>query len=122
MIERRVVTGKGSARRLSLLLLFCFPSLVAASTLGIDNVTRHFVGASLTSRGGLGAWLGLAAFLSGFASILAWPIVIVIGVGLRAAGAVTRALAIAGCLIATYSAAFFAVEFIIVPIAMQRMR
>ena len=105
--------------RLAILAGVCAPGVVAATTLVLDNVTRSMLGSALTTWGFLGGLVGLAGFLAGFASILSWPAVTVLTVkALRSfeLGPVPRALIVAACLAATYSAVFFVVWFVVIPI------
>jgi hypothetical protein len=105
--------------RLVILAALCAPGVVAAATLVLDDLTRPIFGSALTTWGFLGGLVGLAGFFSGFVSILAWPGVAFLtlkSVRSLGLGLVPRALAVVGCLVATYSAVFFVVWFIVIPI------
>ena len=106
-------------RRLAILAGVCTPGVVAATTLALDKLTRSMLGSALTTWGVLGGLVGLAGFLAGLASILAWPAVTVLAVkALRSfeLGLVPRAVIVAACLAATYSAVFFVVWFVVIPL------
>ncbi len=105
--------------RLLLLALFCAPSLFTAATLALDAITRSAFGESFTSGGFVGGLVGLAAFFLGYVSILAWPGVVVLSLKAIRKAALSRMLrgvVIFACLVATYSAVFFLVWFVIVPL------
>jgi hypothetical protein len=110
-------------RRLIVLTLLCIPGLVASSTLAVDSVTSSSVGSALTTWGFLGGLVGLAGLFSGFASIVAWPAVLVLtlkSVRMAGLGTLSRVGVVLGCVVATYSAAFFIVWFVVFPLLVKR--
>lgn len=110
-------------RRLVILALLCAPGLLSATTLVLDHLTRAMMGSALSTRGFLGGLVGLAGFFSGFLSILVWPGVVVLGIkSVRSAalGAASRTAAALACLAATYSATFFMMWFIVIPLSTAR--
>ena len=110
----------GDRRNLVLLAMLCAPGLLASSTLALDNITRPMFGSGLTTWGPLGGLVGLVALLSGFLSILTWPGVVLLSVkSVRSAHLrlLTRIAVVVGCIVATYSAVFFMVWFVILPLA-----
>jgi hypothetical protein len=110
-------------RRLVILGLLCAPGLLAATTLALDYLTRAMMGSALSTWGFVGGLVGLAGFFSGFISILVWPGVVVLGIkSVRSAGlgAASRGVAALACLAATYSATFFMIWFIVIPLRTAR--
>ena len=115
----------GERRRLAILAVLCVPGLVASSALALDNMTRPIFGSALTTWGFFGSLVGLAGLLSGFASILTWPGVVVLSLkSVKSAGLglASRVAVVLGCMVATYSAVFFVVWFIIIPLGAGRAR
>ncbi len=109
--------------RLTLLGLLCAPGLGTGAVFGLDSLTERVFGSGLTTWGFAGSLIGLAAFLSGFVSIAAWPAVLLLTRRAVRAGGVPRSIrVVAGlaCLGATYTAAYFMVWFVIVPLRFVR--
>lgn len=107
-------------KALVLLAMLCVPGVVASFTLALDNITRSLFGSSFTTWGFLGGLVGLAAFLAGFLSILTWPGVVLLSLRSVKAGRLrllARIAVVVGCIVATYSAAFFMVWFVILPLS-----
>jgi hypothetical protein len=105
--------------RLALLALLCVPGIAAGGVLAIDTLTARIFGSALTTWGFLGGLIGLAAFFSGFAAILAWPAVLVMTrrvVRLSSVSGLARILAGLACLGATYTAVYFIVWFVVLPL------
>jgi hypothetical protein len=113
-------TRPGDRRTLVLLAMLCVPGVLASSTLALDYITRPLFGSAFTTWGSLGGWVGLAAFLSGFVSILTWPGVVLLSLKSVNAGRLSllpRIAVVVGCIVATYSAVFFMVWFVILPLS-----
>jgi hypothetical protein len=109
----------GERKRLAVLTALCVPGVVAAGTLALDNVTTRVLRSALTTWGFIGGVIGLAAFLSGVVSILTWPGVLLLGArSFRIPGLTwpSRGVILTGCIVATYSALYFAIWFIIIPL------
>ena len=105
--------------RLALLAVLCLPGLATGAVLALDNLTSRFFGSALTTWGFLGGLVGLAAFLSGFVAILAWPAVLVLTrrvLRVSSVSGLTRSLAGLACLGATYTAVYFIVWFVVLPL------
>jgi hypothetical protein len=112
--------SSGDRRTLVLLAMLCVPGVVASSTLALDNITRPLFGSAFTTWGFLGGLVGLAALLSGFLSILTWPGVVLLSLKSVKSGRLrhlARIAVVAGCIVATYSAVFFTVWFVILPLS-----
>ena len=106
-------------KRLAILAALCLPGLVGAGVLALDRVTTPVVGSALTTWGLVGGLVGLAGLLSGLLSILTWPGVVALSVkSIRSAelSVFTRVVIAAGCVAATFSAAFFLIWFVIIPL------
>ncbi len=109
----------GAARRLAILAAVCLPGLVGSGVLALDRVTTRILGSALTTWGFLGGMVGLAGLLSGLLSILTWPGVVALSLkSVRSAelGSSSRVLIAVGCLAASYSAVFFLIWFVIIPL------
>jgi hypothetical protein len=109
----------GERKRLVVLAALCVPGAVAAATLALDHATTRVLRSALTTWGFIGGVIGLAAFLCGFVSILTWPGVVLLGArSFRIPGLTwpSRGVILAGCVVATYSALYFAIWFIIIPL------
>lgn len=114
---------RGAGGRLVILAVLCVPGLIASGALALDNITRPIFGSALTTWGFLGGLVGLAGFLSGFVSILAWPGVVLLSLkSVKSAGLglSSRVAVVLGCIVATHSAVFFMVWFVIIPLGARR--
>jgi hypothetical protein len=124
-VTNQIQTADDHRRWTTLLILAALsaPGLLAATTLGLDNLTRALFGSALTTWGFLGGLVGLTGLLSGYVSILAWPGVTWLSLkSLRSVrlSLLPRLLVVATCLVATYSAAFWLVWFVILPLRAAR--
>jgi hypothetical protein len=109
--------------RLALLGVLCTPGIGTGAVLGLDTLTQRAFGSALTTWGFVGGVIGLAAFLSGFVSILAWPAVLVLTRRAVRGDGVSRPIRIVAtlaCLAATYTAVYFMVWFVILPLGAAR--
>ena len=109
--------------RLVLLALLCVPGIAAGGVLALDTLTARIFGSALTTWGFLGGLVGLAAFVSGFVSILAWPPVLLLTrrvLRVSSVSGLTRSLAGLACLGATYTAVYFIVWFVVLPLMALR--
>src|SRR6266700_2567969 len=95
----------GQGRSLGILAALCLPGIVATSALVLDTITRPIFGSALTTWGFLGGLVGLAGLVSGLASILTWPGVLILSLkSVRSPGLALlfRGIIVVGCLVATY--------------------
>jgi len=105
--------------RLGLLAVLCAPGLATGAVLALDTLTSRFLGSALTTWGFLGGLVGLAAFFLGFVSILVWPAVLVMTwrvLRLSSVSGLARSVAGLACLGATYTAVYFIVWFVVLPL------
>ena len=112
------MTDKPKARP-ALLGMFCTPGLATGAVLALDRLTYRAFGSELTTWGFLGGLVGLAAFFSGFVSIVLWPGVLILTRRAVRAPELTIPIRIAAtlaCLGATYTAVYFIVWFVILPL------
>jgi hypothetical protein len=114
-MQRSGIPGQG--RRLGILAALCLPGIVATSALALDSITRPIFGSALTDVG-----------VSWWAGGLGWPL-LRLGLDLDLARSpysehekrpVFWPRIVVGCLVATYSAVFFIVWFVIIPLGVRK--